>query len=110
MTFHVELLPAAERDLDRILGWLRERSPQGASAWYRRWLEVLDDLEARADACARAPEVARHDLDLRHIIFKTKHGKPYRAIFTMVERTVFVLCIRGHGQDLVDPNELRLPK
>ena len=110
MNFRVTLLPAAEQDLDHILGWLSKRSLQGASTWYRRWLEVLDDLELSADSYARAPEDARHDLDLRQVIFKTRHGKPYRAIFTIVERTVFVFCIRGFGQDIVDPTEMRLPE
>ncbi len=45
MKFRVELLPDAEANLDHILAWLSEKSPQGASAWYRRWLEVIGDLE-----------------------------------------------------------------
>jgi plasmid stabilization system protein ParE len=110
MTFHVELLPTAERDLERILGWLNDRSPQGASAWHRRWMKVLEDLEMRPNAYAPAPEDSRHELELRQVIFKTKQGKPYRAIFTVIERTVFVFCIRGHGQDLLDPNTLTLPQ
>ena len=108
MTFHVELLPDAESDLDQIFEWLSKRSPQGAATWYRRWLLVLDDLEARADSYAQAPEDARHELDLEQVIFKTKHGKPYRAIFTITKQTVFVFCIRAHGQELVDSTDLNL--
>lgn len=107
MKFRVELLTQAEQDLDHILAWLRERSPQGSSAWYQRWLEVLDELEINADIYGRAPEDARHELDIRQIIFKTKSGKPYRAIFTIID-AVFVFCIRGHGQDFAESTKLTL--
>ena len=60
MTHHVELTRRAEVDVDGILGWLRERSPQGAAAWYGVWCEVLDKLRKQPTACGLAPEDTDH--------------------------------------------------
>jgi plasmid stabilization system protein ParE len=48
MIYRVDLTFRAERDVDRILQWLSERSPQGAATWDRRWQQVLDDLRTSA--------------------------------------------------------------
>lgn len=69
MKLRVELLPDAEANLDHILAWLSEKSPQGATAWYRRWLEVIADLEERAGSYPRAPEGM--GLDRAHFVDET---------------------------------------
>jgi plasmid stabilization system protein ParE len=107
MTFHVNLSHAATADVRAILRWIAERSPQGSEAWYRRWLEVLDSLKQRADEFALAPESQQYPEPIRQVIFKTKHGRPYRAVFTIRDADVFVLHVRGPGQRLLKPDELR---
>jgi len=110
MTFHVVHLPHAEADLDGILTWLQERSPAGAAAWFRRWLEVEDLLRRRPESQPLAPEISDHEDEIRNVIFKTRRGKKYRCLFLIREGTVHVLHIRGPGQDLVAPDRLRLPE
>ena len=66
--------PAAERELNRILAWLYERSPEGAATWYDRWLEVLDALETKARELAQAPESDDHEATIRQILFKNSQG------------------------------------
>ena len=44
MGYRVELTRRAERDVNKIVGWLAERSPQGARAWLDRFEEVLHSL------------------------------------------------------------------
>lgn len=109
MTYHVELTLQAEQDIDHILDWLRRRSPQGAATWFRRWNQVLADLSKNASSCRLAPENDDHDDEIRNLVFNTRRGKKYRALFVIRENVVFVTNVRGPGQDLVAPDELKLP-
>lgn len=47
--------------------------------------------------------------DVRQVIFKTRHGREYRALFAIMDETVVILHLRGPGQDLLDPDEIREP-
>ncbi len=106
MSFHVHLTDSASADLRAILGWIAERSPAGSEAWYRRWLEVLDSLKERTDSYGLAPESEDHTEQIRQVIFRTKRGRPYRALFVLRDKEVFVLHVRGPGQRLLRPDEL----
>ena len=109
MKFHVELLPQAQRNLDHILTRLKKQSPQGAENWHNRWIQLLDTLEASAEAFGRAPEDEDHEATIQQSTFKTGQGRRYRVLFTIRNNTVFVLHIRGPGQSLVHPDEMQLP-
>lgn len=105
MTYQVKLTLQAERDLDHILEWLTQRSPQGAASWLRRWDEVRQFLSERADKCLLAPENEDHEEEIRHTVFKTRRGKKYRTLFVIREGCVYITNLRGPGQDLVPPEE-----
>lgn len=100
-SFEPHLLPRAQVDLENIVRFLAERSPQGATTWRERWEEVLDDLRTRPLEFGLAPESARYESEIRQVLFKTRRGRTYRALFTVVGRGVFILHVRGPGQDLV---------
>ena len=106
MTYRVELTFRAERDVDLILKYLSERSPQGASTWAARWDEILGGLAESAERTQLAPESDDHQKILRHVVFKTRRGKKYRAIFYIDGPIVYVTHVRGPGQDVVPPEEL----
>jgi plasmid stabilization system protein ParE len=105
--FEPQLLPRALRDIESIVQFLFERSPQGAAAWIERWQRVLDQLRTQPLDCGLAPESGRYDADVRQVLFKTRRGRMYRALFTVVGRGVFVLHIRGPGQNLLKKGRLR---
>jgi plasmid stabilization system protein ParE len=105
MSYQVTLLPAAQRELATIYGWLANRSPQGARTWFNRFTEALLTLEENPLSFGVAPENEFTDEDVRQLIFKTKRGRRYRALFTVWGDTVYVLHVRGPGQDLVEPGE-----
>lgn len=107
MRFSVVVLPAALEDVETIVSWLHKRSPSGATAWYRRWSATLDELSRSADHCVEAPESADHPLQLRQLQFKTRRGHPYRILFVIQSSKVYVLHVRGSGQDLLSPDEIR---
>jgi toxin ParE1/3/4 len=107
VTHRVYLTDAAKADIRAILRWIEGRSPAGAQAWYQTWQQALLTLGQRADELGLAPESADHPEAIRQFIFKTKHGRPYRALFAVRARDVFVLHVRGPGQDLLRPEELK---
>jgi hypothetical protein len=52
-------------------------------------------------ACSIAPENAEFDFELRQALFKTRHGVPYRCVFTVVDDEVRILRVRGPGHELM---------
>jgi plasmid stabilization system protein ParE len=105
MKFHVHLTDNAKGDIRAILRWLESRSPAGAEAWYRKWLDALETLRERADSLGLAPESDDHPTPIRQILFKTRRGRFYRALFAVRELEVFVLHVRGPGQDLIQSQQ-----
>ena len=110
MSTEVELSFRAEKDLDDILAWIASRSPQGARMWLARWKEVCRLLSERPETCLLAPENSDHEEDIRQIVFKTRSGRKYRALFVIRGNRVFITNLRGPGQDLVPPDELAVPE
>jgi plasmid stabilization system protein ParE len=102
MKHSVVVLPTAENDLNRILLWLSERSHSGALAWLLKWEEVVLALADDPDRCGLAPESDQHPIAIRQVIFRTRKGNPYRALFTIKNEMVFVLHVRGMGQKSVE--------
>lgn len=105
MKYRITVLPEAWEDVDHIHHWIAERSPDGAARWYVRLTEVLRFLETDPEACALAPENVFAEPEIRHHVFQTAGGKPYRILFTIQEQNVFVLHVRGPGQPFVHPDE-----
>ena len=110
MRFTVSLTPTAKQDVRSIVKWIEQRSRTGAERWYRRWLEVIEHLKDSADRLSLAPENEDHEVNIQQILFKTRRGLPYRALFVIRESEVTVLCVRGPGQDLVSGDDLELPE
>jgi plasmid stabilization system protein ParE len=107
MTFEVNLLPRAEADIQQIVQFLAERSSQGAAAWWQRWEQAIDELRDRPLQLGLAPESSKYDIDVRQLLFKTRRGRTYRALFTVVGRGVWVLTVRGPRQNLLRRSQLR---
>src|SRR5579864_8085050 len=107
MSFHASVTDGASSDIRSILQWIDERSPAGALAWHRAWKNVLQSLRDRADKFGVAPESEDHPEVIRQIVFKTRRGRPYRALFIVRDSDVFVLHVRGPGQNLIDPGGIR---
>jgi hypothetical protein len=96
MTYEPLLLPRAQADVEK-----------GAIAWRERWEQVLDQLRTGPLECGLAPESARYEAEVRQLLFKTRRGRTYRALFTVVGRGVYILHVRGPGQNLLRPGQLR---
>lgn len=109
MSFRVFVTSGAAEDVRDILRWLDERSAAGAETWFLRWQGVLGSLADQAMQYGEAPESREHQEAIRQLVFKTRRGRPYRALFVVRNRDVYILHVRGPGQNLLKPDEVRSP-
>ncbi|HUE73195.1 MAG TPA: type II toxin-antitoxin system RelE/ParE family toxin [Pirellulaceae bacterium] len=109
MMYQVNTLPRSEADFDGYYGYIEQRSPAGAAAWANAFFRALKSLEQNPLAHGLAPEDSDHDVEIRQIFFRTRHGHNYRALYTIDGNVVYVLHIRGPGQDLMRADEVTLP-
>jgi plasmid stabilization system protein ParE len=106
MSYRVLVLDRAQRDADSIAAWLFKRSPIGALRWFLAFEVAKEKLSQDPLSYALAPEDGHFDFDLRQILFKTPHGKRYRALFTVDGDEVRILRVRGPHQRLIRKRDL----
>ncbi len=106
MTYRVQTLPRAELDAQQIYEWIKEQSPDGARRWWLAFLDACDKLKRQPLSFALAPEFELSDREIRQILFKTRRGRYYRALYVVVEDEVRVVRVRGPGQPDLLPDEL----
>jgi plasmid stabilization system protein ParE len=108
MSFRVRVLQTAEREVDDIVEWIavRRQSPSGAESWLNAYEEALQRLADAADSFGPAPEDEYVSLDVKQVLFRTRRGKTYRAVFTIEGNEARVLHVRGPGQSLLTSDEL----
>jgi hypothetical protein len=71
-----------------------------------RFEDALKSLEQDPLLQPIAPESEDFPDEIRHILFRTRKGRTYRALFLVVGEEVRILRIRGEGQDTVAPDDL----
>ncbi len=108
MKFRVRILQRAQLDFREILKWLGTRSRSGASSWARAFDEALARLENDPASYPLAPESDHSDCEVREILFKTRRGLSYRILFFVEVEDVYILHVRGAGQDFLTADELEL--
>lgn len=106
MTFEIRLTRRAKRDFQQLQDYLAVRSPRGAKAWIGAYAAACRSLIENPLACPLAPEDADHEIELRQFVFKTTKGRAYRGLFTVDGSVVYVLHLRGPGQDVVAPEDV----
>ena len=110
MIYAVNLTSTGNRDLEGCYAYIVKRSPRGAAAWANAFQEhVVTALATDPHSYELAPESGDHAVEIRQKLFRTRQGRNYRALFTIREKEVFVIHIRGPGQDLIPPDEISLP-
>lgn len=109
MSFSLEVTENAKRDFSQLYGYIAERATKGAQAWANAFDAKLQALTTLPLAYPLAPENDDHSVEIRHVVFNTQNGLRYRALYTVRDTTVFILHLRGPGQDLIGSTELKLP-
>jgi plasmid stabilization system protein ParE len=103
VTYTVVLLDRARGDVQPIYDWIAERSPEGAERWFAGFEEAVTALQVNPFVSPIAPEDEFFAYEIRHLIFQTRRGRPYRAILTVVGDQVRILRVRGSGQPPLTP-------
>ncbi|MBD3676280.1 MAG: type II toxin-antitoxin system RelE/ParE family toxin [Planctomycetaceae bacterium] len=106
MSYQVVILSKAEEELQQILNWIKDRSQEGAKSWLVAFQQATELLKHDPLARSKAPEDEFMDWEIRQFLFKTPRGRSYRALFTVVDREIRILHVRGPGQADVSPDEI----
>ena len=105
MKFSVAFIQEAEDDLFDIYGYiLINDSPTHAEYVLLKLQEACVSLDERPERGHIPPELEHIGI----IEFKEIHFKPYRIIYEIEKRTVFIHCILDGRRDLQDLLERRL--
>jgi plasmid stabilization system protein ParE len=102
----VNVSPRAERDAQAIFDWIRARSVDGAIQWWAAFEDVQATLATSAEAFSVAPESPLFKHNVRQKLFKTAHGRTYRAVYFMTDDEVMILRVSGPGQPSLEPDEM----
>jgi len=101
MTFRVEITAEAEDDLDSILSWLvSERAGDTGSRWFEALETAIATLAEFPERCSLAPESRLFPFEVRQLLYGNKPYL-YRILFTVQEKTVYVLHVRYGRRQLV---------
>lgn len=106
MKYHVVVQPQAQDDVRSIYLWLAERAPEGASRWFEQWLAAVTQLADSPGRFGLALESGLVTAEIRQVNFRTRHGRLYRAIFSIDGSVVNVLHVRGPGQSPLTKRDL----
>lgn len=104
--FRVRILPRASQDLDQIVGWIHERSPEGAARLVRAFEKIQTSLQRSPEAFPLAPEADLLGVELRQAFFRTRKGNTYRMIVRCVGCEVQILRVRGPRQPPLTAEEI----
>lgn len=98
MTYQVRLLPKAKDDFHAMYEYIAKRSPEGADRWVAALESGLEKLKKNPRLCGFAPEDRSFSRGLRQLIFGTRQGLRYRAVYFVEDDQVLVVRLRGPGQ------------
>lgn len=105
MKYSVFVVEEAEQDLQEIYRYvLRNDSPEKADRLLANLEKTVMKLDALPLRGHTPPELERIDvMEYREVFFK-----PYRIIYQVTERTVYVYCVLDGRRDLQDLLQERL--
>jgi plasmid stabilization system protein ParE len=106
MTLRVRTLRRANADILSITDYIYQRSPQGAATWVNAFEKAKRRLADNAVGCSEADENHRFEIELKQSLFKTRRGRVYRLVFTIVDDEVRILRVRGSGQGPIEPGDI----
>jgi plasmid stabilization system protein ParE len=104
--FRLNVLAKASQDAAAIVRWLTKRSSAGALHWVDAFNKALDNITSDPLRFGEAPERVRIPVPIRQVLFKTRRGKFYRAVFIVVDAEVRVLRVRGPHQRLLRKRDM----
>lgn len=105
MSHAVHIIAEAEEDIFDIYNYIAlHDSPHKADSVFQRLRAVCESLDANPDRGHYPPELER--IDIRS--FREVHFKPYRIIYQILDKEVFVHCVLDGRRDLQELLQRRL--
>ncbi len=101
MTYRLVYTERAKRDLEQAVQYIARKSPEAAQLWFEGFTTSLAKLKVTPLACGQAPESKKVEPDIRQYIYRTKSRRLNRALFTVVDQTVYILSIHRPGRQLL---------
>jgi plasmid stabilization system protein ParE len=108
MTYRLRITRRAQNDRDACFDYIFARSPQGAV----RWLDALEEAAAAVLIDPHhgvAPESEGQKEPIRQKLFRTPQGRTYRLLYIVRDDVIYIIHVRGAGQDVMTAAELELP-
>lgn len=96
MTFRVVTTPEAQEGLRDIYRFIRRDSPESARRWAKGARRAIRRLSRFPARCPVAPEGFEFEGPIRELLYGSGNRGTYRILFTIIDKTVFVLHVR-HG-------------
>lgn len=94
--YRVALTAGAERDLDGICAWIeQQRGADAVHEWLERFDQAIGSLETFPDRGSVPPELAA--LGIKD--FRQKPFNPYRIVYRVLDRKVFILLVAHARRD-----------
>lgn len=106
MSLQVRVLRRAKLDIRHIASWIRARSRSGADSWLGALNDVLQSIADQPESFGIAPEDDFCEPTIRQALFRTRRGRTYRVLFTIIGMQARVLRVRGPGQSPLEADEL----
>jgi plasmid stabilization system protein ParE len=106
MTFQVEILPIAEKQIDQAYSWYRERNPEFADRWFRGLMNSVATLQEKPLRCPLAIENDIFSEDVRQLLYG-KSKNIYRVLFAIQDTKVHILYIRHTAQAPLSLDEIK---
>ena len=102
MKYTVVILPRAQHDFQELHDFIKQDSKRGAVSWANAFYRALKRLEKNPLSCQLAPESETSDSEVHQLLFRTRRGNQYRALFSVRQEHVYIRHLRGPGQDYAD--------
>lgn len=97
MTFDVIITPSAKADIFETNAWLLENHRTAAEKWLWHISQCVASLSKMPERCPLSEESAAFDVEVRHLLCRDKRIV-YRILFSIQDRTVYVLRVRSTRQ------------
>lgn len=95
-SYNVELLPAADDDLDDIFNYILMDNPEAANEVLNRVMTSLKRLEKLPHSGSKLTEES-----LNHFEFRMVISEPYIAFYRVIKNTVYIYRILHGARDYI---------
>jgi plasmid stabilization system protein ParE len=101
----VIVTPQAEQDIRDIYRRIRRAAPDAARRWSEGIRAQIKTLAKSPERAPLAPESTTFAEAIRQLLYGKGNRGTYRILFTILEKTVFVLHVRHGSMDVLRPQD-----